>query len=115
MNELAKLYIQTCKATNNVPFIEELAFELDVCRDTIYEWTRVHSEFSYTIGRLRLLQELELKKGALSKKFQSHIAIFLLKANHGLSDIDPEKSDRMVAQERKKQQSYNFKHLDLEL
>jgi len=82
----AKKYVEDCYKGNRTPYIEELALELDLNDDTINEWTKKHSDFSATIDRLKILQRLHLKRGALEKKFQSNIATFLLKANHDLPD-----------------------------
>lgn len=103
INEKAREYLRFCREKPNIPFIEELALELDVCRDTILEWTRQHEEFSCTIQMLMLLQSFLLKKGSLCKKLQPNVAIFLLKANHGLTD-DPEYPDPFVARNRKEEQ-----------
>ena len=86
----AQNYIQKCRKCNRMPFIEELALELGVNDDTLVEWGEKHSEFSATLGHLKLLQRLALKRGALERKLQPNIAIFLLKVNHGLNEKEPE-------------------------
>ena len=73
-----------------MPFIEELALILDVNDDSIVEWTKEHEEFSATVKRLKMLQRLHLKKGALEKKLHPSISVFLLKANHGMNEDEKE-------------------------
>ncbi len=86
----AQGYVQHCQKMKEMPFIEELALELDLCDDTIVEWSKKHSEFSATVKRLKMLQKLYLKRGALEKRLHPSLAIFLLKANHGLTESPPD-------------------------
>src|ERR1051326_8084849 len=46
MNQKAEAYIQECRTADRITFVEELAFNLNVCRDTLYQWAREYSEFS---------------------------------------------------------------------
>lgn len=101
MDQKAQTYMRSCRTTNSIPFIEELALELDVCRDTLLQWSYEHAAFSCTMQKLRMLQELTLKKGALCKTLSGNVAIFLLKANHGLSDSEPDKTDPFIRRVRK--------------
>lgn len=89
----AQQYVEDCRKENVTPFIEELALELNVNDDTINEWAKKHDEFSATIRRLKMLQRLCIKRGALEKKMQSNVAVFLLKANHGVNDKQPNSLD----------------------
>jgi len=74
-----------------IPWIEELALELDVDEDTLIEWKNKknhdgslkYPEFSATYSRIYLLQKLRLKQAGLRGKSQSFI-IFLLNSNHGM-------------------------------
>jgi hypothetical protein len=79
----AEKYIRDCSCNCEIPFIEELAFQLGIDDDTLVEWTRKHNEFSAAIKRLKMLQRLRLQKDSLSRKVHPTSAIFLLKANHG--------------------------------
>ncbi len=87
----ARKYVKTCQNSNEMPFIEELALKLDVSDDTIVEWMKSHDEFSATVKRLKMLQKLHLKKGALEKRLHPSLAVFLLKANHGMTEDEKEK------------------------
>lgn len=82
----ARAYVQRCQNDKEIPFIEELALTLDVNDDSIVEWAKLHDEFSATVKKLKLLQKLRLKRGALEKWLHPSISIFLLKANHGMSE-----------------------------
>ncbi len=76
---------------HRIPFIEELALELEVDEDTIVEWRNkknddgslVYPEFSATYSHIFLLQKLRLKQHGLRGKNQSFV-IFLLNSNHGM-------------------------------
>lgn len=78
----AQEYVEKCHKRDSIPYIEELALILDVNDDTISEWKKKYPEFSATIDRLKIMQRLALKRGALEKRFQSNIALFLLQTNH---------------------------------
>ena len=86
----AKDYVEACFKESTTPYIEELALLLDVNDDTIVEWSKEHDEFSATIKRLKMLQKLNFKRDAIEKRIQPTMAIFLLKANHGLNEKEPD-------------------------
>jgi len=86
-------YFDSCRASGSMPFIEELALELDVNDDTIVEWSKNNEEFSAAVSKVKLLQKLSLKKGALSKQLQPTTAIFLLKVNHGMNEEEKKDKD----------------------
>jgi hypothetical protein len=86
MHSKADIYIKLCLNNKRIPYIEELALELDVNDDTLVEWGKDHDEFSATIKRLKMLQKLCFKRDALERKIHPTMAIFLLKANHGLNE-----------------------------
>jgi len=72
----------------NLPFMEELALELDVDDDTLYEWARRYKAFSVTIKRLAMKQKLGLLKISMNKDYATSGAIFQLKANHGMVETE---------------------------
>jgi len=82
----AQSYVRKCQKDGCIPFVEELALEIGVNDDTLVEWVGKHGEFSATVKRLKTLQKLHLKKGALERKLHPSIAMFLLKANHDVSE-----------------------------
>lgn len=85
-------YLEDCKdtitegkLTVKLPTIEGLAYFLKVNRDTIYEWCRVHPEFSDIIDDLRAKQADSLINSGLAGTYNSTIAKVLL-AKHGYRD-----------------------------
>jgi hypothetical protein len=90
MLESAHAYTEKCWKNQQIPFVEELCLELGINDDTIVEWAKEHEEFSATIKRLKTLQKLHLKRDALEKRTHANMAIFLLKANHGLDEKKPD-------------------------
>lgn len=73
---------------NELPSIEGLALFLDVSRDTLYEWSSKHPEFSDTIKKILMKQKKQLIDDGMygGKEVNAAMAIFLLKANHGLKE-----------------------------
>lgn len=69
----AQKYVKRCQNAQEMPYIEELALLLDVNDDTVVEWTRNNGEFSATIRKLKMLQKLCLKRGALEKKLHTNL------------------------------------------
>lgn len=62
-----------------------LAFHLGVSRDTLYEWAKVHTEFSYIMEQLGSVQESYLINYGLSGRYNPTIAKVLL-TKHGYTD-----------------------------
>ena len=92
---VTKQYITECIKNRRVPYISELAaIYLDVHRDTIYEWASkkdeggklLYPEFSDTLKKIKSVQRFMLEHGALSGQLNPAVAIFMLKANHGMKD-----------------------------
>lgn len=85
--QTAKEYIDSCgREATELPTIEGLARYINVNSDTIYEWREKYSEFSETIKGLLDKQKDQLINDGMygGKEVNSTMAIFLLKANHGL-------------------------------
>lgn len=75
-----------------LPSVEGLAVYLDVSRDTLYEWARVHTEFSYTLEKVKALQAETLINKGLSGDYNSTIAKLIL-TKHGYTDKTDVTSD----------------------
>lgn len=82
------------KLKNKVPYIEELALQLDVDDTTIINWATAtddngdlsHPQFLATYKKIRTLAKLRLLQRTL---FQFPAgSIFQLKANHGMMESD---------------------------
>ncbi len=105
--ENTKLYIANCidvgadKETGsmkkvNLPTIEGLAYYLSINRDTIYDWCKVHKEFSDIIDDLRSKQAQELINKGLSGDYNPTIAKVLL-TKHGYREgIDATSDDKPI-------------------
>jgi len=85
-------YLALCgREQTKLPTIEGLALFLKVNRDTIFEWTTVYPEFSDYIKRLASQQKDQLMNDGMfgGREVNASMAIFLLKAIHGLKENDP--------------------------
>ena len=108
--ELRKYILRSKDAEYNLPTKEDFAGLIGVNTDTIQEWQKVHEEFSVAIKELEQLQKHRLMSNGLISKFHPTMAIFLLKANHGLiettkqvqehhfMDMDDEQLDKLIKQ-----------------
>ena len=88
--EKARDYIDKWSTTpradrKNLPKVAGLAIELGVHRDTIYDWSREHEEFSYILDNLLALQEDELVESGLEGSFNPTITKLML-TKHGYRD-----------------------------
>lgn len=77
-------YLLECFTKHKIPFIQEISMRLGVNDDTLNEWCKVNRDFSATIKRVKDYQKMRLMDDGLSGKVNTSMAIFLLKANHGL-------------------------------
>lgn len=84
-------YLQTCgREQTKLPKREDVALLLDVDDETLIEWSKIHPEFSATIKKVDKLQKGELIDDGLfgGKEVNASMAIFLLKANHGMIETN---------------------------
>lgn len=82
-------YLEGCsKEQTELPTVEGLAHKLGVNRDTIFEWDKKYPEFSDYLKRLADKQKNQLINDGMygGKEVNASMAIFLLKAIHGLRD-----------------------------
>ena len=87
MIQIAEDYIESCnRQATELPTIEGLALVLGIDTDTIVEWAKSNKEFSVSIKGLKEKQKNQLINDGLygGKEVNQAMAIFLLKANHGL-------------------------------
>jgi hypothetical protein len=85
----AKKYTQKALDDGNFPTIEGLSLELGVSSRTLYGWQDQYPEFFQTMETLRDAQKHMLTSGGLTGKYNARMAVFLLKASHGLTDTAP--------------------------
>lgn len=89
--DITKQYIGSCgREATELPTIEGLAQILEVNTDTINEWTKIYPKFSATIKGLAEKQKAQLINDGMygGKEVNSTMAIFLLKANHGMIETE---------------------------
>jgi hypothetical protein len=82
-------YLESCgKEQTELPTAEGLALKLGVNTDTLFEWAKVHPEFSEYLKKLAQKQKNQLMNDGMygGKEVNAGMAIFLLKAIHGLKD-----------------------------
>lgn len=82
-------YLSSCgREQTSLPTIEGLSLHLGVNTDTIVEWGKRYPDFSATIKKLVDKQKQQLMNDGMygGKEVNAAMAIFLLKANHGLKD-----------------------------
>jgi len=85
-------YLDQCgREQTKLPTIEGLANYLEVAPSTVYEWITDHKEFSENIKRLASQQKDQLINDGMygGREINASMAIFLLKAIHGLKENDP--------------------------
>lgn len=70
-----------------IPFLEEVAIKIGVSEKTIGRWSEADEEFCLAIEDITLYQKMALKNLGLGKN-TTQMAIFLLKANHGLIETE---------------------------
>jgi len=85
--ERTEQYIESCEddlanKIVNLPTIEGLAYELKVNKTTIYEWRKIHEDFSNLIADLLAKQAKALVNCGLAGTYNSTIAKVLL-TKHG--------------------------------
>ena len=82
----AKHYITNYASYGDpVPTIEGLADELDISRQTAYNWGNEHDEFLDILDRLMTKQGRRLLAGGLTNEFNSPFAK-MMATKHGYSD-----------------------------
>jgi len=84
----AKKYINNCLENSVFPTIEGLSLYLGVGTRTLYDWELEHADFPQTLDKLRDIQKELLITNGLTGGYNTRFSMFLLKANHGMSEKD---------------------------
>lgn len=82
-------YLTQCgREQTQLPTVEGLAIYLDVNTSTIFQWNKDYPEFSKYLKRIADSQKEQLINDGMygGKEVNASMAIFLLKAIHGLKD-----------------------------
>jgi len=80
--EITERAYEYLEPSDQLPTIEGLAIELDITRDTLYQWEKENNEFSYILGKLRLLQANKLIQKSIKGEYNSTISKMML-TKHG--------------------------------
>lgn len=83
-------YLKSAVPENQqIPTIERIALKLGINRDTLYEWAKVHPEFSDTIEKVKATQkDLLIQTGIFGgKEINATIIALLLKVNHDMVEV----------------------------
>lgn len=84
------------KESKKLPTIEGLANYLDINKDTLYEWCKIHKDFSDVIDNLQKMQADMLINNGLSGDYNPTIAKVLL-TKHGYREgIDATTNDKDI-------------------
>ena len=86
IEEINQYLIEATPQNMKIPTIEGIALRLGISRDTLYEWAKVHPEFSDTIGRMKMMQKEALIETGIfgGKEINPTIIALLLKVNHDM-------------------------------
>lgn len=86
MQKRADLYLEECTLykeyngslfPNPIPSVAALALILDVDRDTLYNWSKKHTQFFGTLRKIKDKQEMFLIHHGLTKGYDASFAKFL--------------------------------------
>jgi hypothetical protein len=84
-------YLATCgREQTKLPKRVDIALLLGVDDETLIEWEKKYPEFSATLKKVDQTQLGELIDDGLfgGKEVNANVAIFLMKANHGMMETD---------------------------
>ena len=76
----------TRKLKVKLPTMEGFSTFIEVNRDTLYEWGKVHPKFSDALSEIKKEQQKRLLNMGLSGEYNSTIAKLILSSNHGMSE-----------------------------
>lgn len=84
VRQKAKDYLSEIEKTKDIPYLEQLAYKLDVNMETMKIWSGEDDDFSATYKKIQIYQRYMLQKGSVLGQYNPASSIFQLKANHGM-------------------------------
>ena len=82
-------YTLKCQNEGIFPTIEGLASSLELGTRTLYDWEKIYTDFSHAMDKLRDAQKQLLITNGLTGSYNTRFSMFLLKANHGMTEKEP--------------------------
>lgn len=101
MVQIVRDYITECNSNQmRLPKRVDVAIRLGIDDETIIEWEKRHPEFYAAIKEVDRLQKGQLMDDGMygGKEVNSTMAIFLLKANHGMVETSKLEVDGQIKQ-----------------
>jgi len=88
--ELNKYLAEAIPENMKIPTVEGIALKLGINKDTLYEWAKVHPEFSDALEILKMKQKEALTEIGIfgGKEINSTIVSLLLKVNHDMIETE---------------------------
>lgn len=90
--------IYTSKIKVNLPTVEGFAAFIGVNKTTLYEWEKIHPEFSNALESIRTEQHARLIDNGLSGDYNPTIAKLILSSNHGMAEKSETKTEVSLAE-----------------
>jgi hypothetical protein len=86
IDEINKYLAEAVPENMQIPTVEGIALKLGISKDTLYEWAKVHPEFSDALGKLKMMQKQALITTGIfgGKEINQTIVALLLKVNHDM-------------------------------
>lgn len=88
VRQKAKDYLSEIEKNSDIPYLEQLAYKLDVDMDTMKRWSESDDDFCGTYKKIQIYQRYMLQKGSVLGQYNPASSIFQLKANHGMVETD---------------------------
>lgn len=90
-------YLESCKASDDLPSICGYAVYLGVAESTIQLWGKKHKGFSVSLGKLLSISKQTLINKGLKSKYNSTIAKLILSSDHGMRErLDQTSGDKPI-------------------
>lgn len=89
VNDKVSIYLSLCgREQTELPTYEGFAIYIGVNPDTLYEWSKVHKEFSESLAKILAFQKKQLINDGIygGKEVNSTIVKLLLQNNHGMRE-----------------------------